>query len=150
MEQVTLKGAYSSPYTLKMRAVLRYRRIPYRWVLRASQWDDLPEAPVPVIPVLGFHDDAGAVTEVMVDSSPQITRLEREFDGRSLVPPDPAVACEILGTEYRQAPFRYQGKCLTWLREAHASLDDASRSAVDGVLAGTGCEQLFAEAENDG
>ena len=51
MQQVTLKGAFSSPYTLKMRAVLRYRRIPYRWVLRGSQWDDLPEAPVPVIPV---------------------------------------------------------------------------------------------------
>ena len=91
MRPVTLKGAYSSPYTLKMRAVLRYRRIPYRWVLRGSEWDDLPEADVPVIPVLGFHADDGSV-EVMVDSSPQITRLEREFTERSLVPTDPALA----------------------------------------------------------
>lgn len=339
MERVTLKGAFSSPYTLKMRAVLRYRRIPYRWVLRGSRWDDLPEAPVPVIPVIGFHDPDGSVSEVMVDSSPQITRLEREFHGRSLVPTDPAAAfldflledyadewvtkamyhyrwtyepdieksgrllpldqdlhaddghlerahdviigrqvsrrplvgstdenlpiieasyarlldllqahlserpflfgdrpgrtdfglfgqltpmtwwdptptaiavdraprvvnwiqrvddlgwwevdgddgwssvddlsdsvhellreagatyapfmvanaaaleagadevvCEIRGAEYRQAPFKYQGKCLTWLREAHAGLDDAARTTVDDVLAGTGCEQLF-------
>src|SRR6056297_391483 len=92
MAQVTLKGAFSSPYTLKMRAVLRYRWIPYRWVLRGSRWDDLPEAPVPVIPVIGFHDDDGTVSEVMVDSSPQILRLEREFEGRSVVPTDPAVA----------------------------------------------------------
>lgn len=339
MQQVTLKGAFSSPYTLKIRAVLRYRRIPYRWVLRGSKWDDVPEAPVPVIPVIGFHDVDGAVSEVMVDSSPQIVRLEREFEGRSLVPVDPAVAfldflledfadewvtkamyhyrwtydpdieksgrllpldqdlhasdeyldrahdfiidrqvgrralvgstdenlpiiersyerlldllqanlaerpflfgdrpgrtdfalfgqltpmswwdptptaiaveraprvvnwiqrvddlgwwevdgddgwntatdlsetvpallqeagatyapfmlandaaldagddevvCEIRGSEYRQAPFKYQGKCLTWLREAHAALDDDTRATVDEILDGTGCEQLF-------
>ena len=80
-----------SPYSMKMRAVLRYRRIPYRWVLRGSEWDDLPEASVPVIPVLGIHGDDGSV-EVMVDSSPQITRLEREYHERSVVPVDPALA----------------------------------------------------------
>jgi glutathione S-transferase len=340
MGRITLKGAFSSPYTLKMRAVLRYRRIPYRWVLRGSKWDDLPDAPVPVVPVIGFHDDDGNVTEVMVDSSPQIARLEREFEGRSLVPTDPAVAfvdflledyadewvtkamyhyrwtydadieksgrllpldqdlqasdehlarahdfiierqvgrralvgstdrnqpiiegsyerlldllqehfgdrtflfgdrparsdvalfgqltpltwwdptptavavaraprvvnwiqrvddlgwwevdgdqgwlgsaelpdtvhrllveagstyapfmlanaaalaagadevvCEIRGAEYRQAPFKYQAKCLQWIREAYAALDDGSRATVDGLLAGTGCEELVA------
>jgi len=339
MRPVTLKGAYSSPYTLKMRAVLRYRRIPYRWVLRGSEWDDLPEADVPVIPVLGFHGDDGSV-DVMVDSSPQITRLEREYPERSVVPVDPALAfidflledyadewvtkamyhyrwtyapdieksgrllpldqnlhasdehlqrahgfiidrqvsrrplvgstdanlpiiegsygrlldilqallaeqpfafgnrpgrtdfalsgqltpmtwwdptptaiaverapravnwiqrmddlgwwsvddddgwadvdslpeavhhivreagstyapfmlanaeaiaagadevvCEILGAEYRQAPFKYQAKCLAWLREAYANLDSGARSTVDTVLADTGCDLLFA------
>ena len=340
MQQLTLKGAFSSPYTLKMRAVLRYRRIPYRWVLQGSQWDDLPPAPVAVIPVIGFHGPDGTVSEVMVDSSPQITRLEAEYDQRSLVPTDPAVAfldflledyadewvtkamyhyrwtyapdieksgrllpldrdlhasdehlarahdfiidrqvgrralvgstetnlpviessyerlldllqshlaempflfgdrpgrsdfalfgqltpmtwwdptptaiaveraprvvnwiqrvddlgwwdvdgdagwrdaadlpdavhamlreagstyapfmianaaaldsgadevvCEIRGDEYRQAPFKYQAKCLQWLREAHAALDDDARRTVDEILAGTGCEQLLA------
>ena len=339
MQPVTLKGAYSSPYTLKMRAVLRYRRIPYHWVLRGSEWDDLPEADVPVIPVLGFHGDDGSV-DVMVDSSPQIARLEQEYDGRSVVPVDPALAfidflledfadewvskamyhyrwtyapdiekaglllpldqdlhatddrlqrahdyiidrqvsrrplvgstdanlpiiegsyerlldilqallaeqpfvfgnrpgradfalfgqltpmmwwdptpmalaverapravnwiqrmddlgwwavadddgwsdvdglspavqqlvreagstyapfmlanaeaiaagadevvCEILGFEYRQAPFKYQAKCLTWLREAYQQLDDRSRSVVATLLAGTGCDRLVA------
>ena len=54
------------------------------------------------------------------------------------------VVCEIRGSEYRQAPFKYQGKCLVWLREAHDALDDVDRRRVDEILAGTGCEQLFA------
>ena len=52
------------------------------------------------------------------------------------------VSCEITGGTYRQAPFKYQGKCLQWLREAYAALSDTDRERVDGVLAGTGCEIL--------
>ena len=55
-----------------------------------------------------------------------------------------AVVCEIDGDEYRQGPFKYQGKCLRWLREAYADLDANDRTRVDTVLAGTGCEALFA------
>ena len=89
---LVLAGAYGSPYTLKMRAVLRYRRIPFRWVLRGSRWDDLPAPPVAIIPVIVYSDADGAYTEATVDSSPQIMRLETEYTDRSLVPTDPAVA----------------------------------------------------------
>jgi len=41
--------------------------------------------------------------------------------------------------------FPYQGKCLRWLREAHAALGPDDRRAVDALLRGTGCERLFAE-----
>jgi glutathione S-transferase len=336
---IVIGGAYSSPYSLKMRAVLRYRQIPFRWVLRNSRWDNLPEVPVKIIPVLAFPDDDGDHGEVMVDSSPQILRLEAEHSERSIVPTDPALAfidaliedyadewvtkmmyhyrwtydpdiekagrllpldqdlqasdehlamardfiidrqvgrralvgstdankpviegsyerlldllqthlgsqdfwlgdrpgrgdfalfgqlkpllwwdptpmaiavnraprslnwiervddlswwpvegdsgwsdvsalpptvhdllteigrtyvpfmvangaalddgadevvCEIDGHEYRQAPFRYQGKCLGWIREGYAALDEAGRTTVDSVLAGTGCQRLF-------
>ena len=51
---------------------------------------------------------------------------------------------EIDGREYRQGPFKYQGKCLMWMREAHAGLADGDRACVDRLLAGTGCEPLFA------
>jgi len=54
------------------------------------------------------------------------------------------VVCTIDGHEFRQGPFAYQGKRLGWLRTAHAALDPGTRSAVDAVLDGTGCEQLFA------
>ncbi len=338
---IVLAGQYWSPYTRKMRAVLRYRRIPFRWVLRNSKWDDLPPAPVPIIPVIAYPDESGdGYADVTVDSSPQIMRLETEHRDRSVVPTDPALAfidmliedfgdewvtkmmyhyrwayapdidkagkllplggnlqldsdqaqqgydfitkrqigrralvgstewntpliedsyrrvlaimqgrfsrgdfllgerpgrgdfgifgqltqlvqfdptstqiavdeapkvihwveraddlswlpvdgddgwvsvddvdpaieelltecgrtyapflvangralasgadeviCDIDGREYRQAPFGYQGKCLTWLRDAYSALNDPDRSRVDAVLDGTGCEQIFA------
>lgn len=90
---IVLAGQYGSPYTLKMRGVLRYRHIPFRWMLRGSKWDDLPPPPVAIIPVIAYPDDDGTgYREVTVDSSPQIMRLEREYSGRSIVPTDPALA----------------------------------------------------------
>ncbi len=91
---LVLAGQYGSPYTLKMRGVLRYRQIPFRWMLRDSRWDDLPDPPVAIIPVIAFPDadGNGSYREVMVDSSPQIMRLEQDHTGRSIVPGDPALA----------------------------------------------------------
>jgi len=89
---LVLAGQYGSPYTLKMRAVLRYRHIPFRWVLRNSKWDDIPTPPVALIPVIVYPNADGSHGEATVDSSPQIMRLEGEFDGRSVVPTDPALA----------------------------------------------------------
>ena len=94
--RLVFAGQYGSPYTLKMRAVLRYRRVPFRWVLRDSKWDDLPDVAVRIIPVIVFPDADGHCDEgrgeAMVDSSPQIMRLERQYEGRSVVPGDPALA----------------------------------------------------------
>jgi glutathione S-transferase len=89
---LVIRGAHSSPYSRKMRAVLRYRHIAHDWVVRDSANDDLPPAPVPVIPVIAWRDEAGEYHDVMVDSSPQITRLEDEYSGRSIVADDPATA----------------------------------------------------------
>lgn len=91
-QPLVLLGAHSSPYSRKMRAVLRYRHLPHDWIVRRSPMDDLPAAPVPVIPVIAWRDGHGGYRELMVDSSPQITRLEAEYSGRSLVAPDPATA----------------------------------------------------------
>jgi glutathione S-transferase len=54
------------------------------------------------------------------------------------------VECEIDGQPWVQEPFPYQAKCLRWLREEYAALPDPARNRVDGILAGTGCERLFA------
>ncbi len=86
-KDLVMVGAHGSPYSRKMRAVLRYRRIPYRWVVRGSREDrDIPDVPVALIPVLVFDDEA------MIDSTWQLTRLEKEYEGRSVIPPDPALA----------------------------------------------------------
>ena len=89
---LVLAGQYGSPYSMKMRGVLRYRHIPFRWVLRDSKWDDIPEPPVRLIPVIVHPRPDGSYGEATIDSTPQIMRLETEFEGRSLVPPDPALA----------------------------------------------------------
>ncbi|MEY4010619.1 MAG: hypothetical protein RLZZ93_1311, partial [Actinomycetota bacterium] len=85
-----LRGVHGSPYSLKMRAVLRYRHIPFRWVPQGSKWDDLP--PFPLIPVIAFPDAEGKQTDAQMDSSPLIMRLEEMQADRSIVPVDPVVA----------------------------------------------------------
>lgn len=91
--ELKLVGAYGSPYSRKMRAVLRYRRIPFRWVPSGGQHPkDVPPVPVALIPVLVFPGEGGGEPSAMIDSTFQIGRLEQQFAGRSVVPPDPALA----------------------------------------------------------
>ena len=42
--------------------------------------------------MIAFPDEYGDYREAMIDSSPQIERLETMFTERSLVPTDPVVA----------------------------------------------------------
>ena len=89
---LALRGAPGSPYTRKMLAVLRYRRIPYRFLVGLSSKDeDLPAPKVDLLPTFYFETDDGDV-EAVVDSTPIIRRLESDVLGRSVVPTDPAVA----------------------------------------------------------
>lgn len=91
-QPLTIVGNEGSPYSRKMRALLRYRQIPHRWMVRLGpEYRTPPKTPVDVIPVLVWHDASGAATEAMVDSTPQIRRLEREYAGRSVLHPDPAL-----------------------------------------------------------
>ncbi len=141
---LVLAGQYGSPYTLKMRGVLRYRHIPFRWMLRDSKWDDLPAPPVPIIPVIAFPNDNGTHGELMVDSSPQIMRLEGDYEGRSTVPSDPALAfidvlIEDFGDEWlTKAMYHYRwayqpdiekaGKLLPISRDLQLDSDQAQQS----------------------
>ena len=93
MTTLKLVGGFGSPYSRKMRAVLRFRRIPFTWIGRGSPDDvGIPEVPVALIPVLVFPGEGGRADEAMIYSTFQIKRLEKMFAARSIIPDDPAIA----------------------------------------------------------
>ena len=86
-----MMGAPGSPYTRKMRAVLRYRRIPYVLLLSNSREANArPAAKVALMPTFFLPSESGEIVAV-TDSTPLIRRFESAFSGRSIIPPDPAL-----------------------------------------------------------
>lgn len=89
-DRYTLIGANGSPYSMKMRSILRYRHLPFNWVLRTTRNNALVEDVKPaLIPVLRLPDDYSA----HVDSTKLAYLLEdRHPDHRSIIPSDPVQA----------------------------------------------------------
>jgi len=109
-----VRGSPGSPYTRKMLALLRYRRIPYKYFQSDQNGsEDLPAPKVKLIPVFYFADKSGELTAT-VDSTPIIRRLEDEYAGRSVIPEDPVAAwldylLEDYGDEWlTKAMFHYR------------------------------------------
>jgi glutathione S-transferase len=106
-----LSGAPGSPYTRKMLAVLRYRRIPYRLYYRGREPAGYPTAKVPLLPT--FYIGGQAVT----DSTPLIRRFDREIPGRPVRPADPALA--FLDSLIEDYADEWLTKCMFHYRWAH-------------------------------
>jgi glutathione S-transferase len=93
MTELRLVGSSVSPYTRKVRALLRYRRIPYQFVRAGGRESEaLPSAPLPLIPYVVLPDQNGELTEAMADTTPIINRLEDDYPERAVRPMDPALA----------------------------------------------------------
>ncbi len=91
-EPLRIVGAPGSPYSRKLRAVLRYRRIPYAWINQG--WPEgrgLPQPRVPLLPQLILPGPDGSL-EARTDSTPLIRKLEELSPGRSVIPSDRAIA----------------------------------------------------------
>ena len=89
-----LIGSTASPYAIKLRALLRYRRIPFDWVIMTKTLRKATEHLRPnLIPVLQYPDGTyrGETTALAYD-------LERRHQERSVIPDDRAVAfvCDLL------------------------------------------------------
>ena len=77
-----LYGALASPYSMKIRAILRYRRITHIWSHgRTAQEMASTKVRAPVIPVLEYPDGTFAN-----DTTPLIYDLEARHEERSIIP----------------------------------------------------------------
>ena len=118
-----LQGALGSPFSMKMRAVLRHRRIPHLWEGGMTGFASAQLMKAKVIPVLVFPDG-----RLENDSTHLIALLEAAHSDRSLTPADPAVAFLSLLIEdmadewFSKAMYAYrwarpvdQEQCCRWL-----------------------------------
>lgn len=113
-----LMGAPGSPYTRKMIALLRYRRIPHAiiWASHRNPPAGYPEPAVKLLPTFYFPK-AGGGLEAVVDSTPIIRRLEQEHADRSALPTDPVLAfLNFLIEDYAD---EWLTKCMFHFRWAH-------------------------------
>ena len=108
-------GAVGSPYTRKLRAVLRYRRIPHRFLQNGQpESRGLPKPRVELMPQLIVPGEDGMLV-ARTDTTPLIREFERTHPNeRSVIPHDPALAfldalVEDYGDEWiTKAMFHYR------------------------------------------
>ncbi|MFP6746718.1 MAG: glutathione S-transferase C-terminal domain-containing protein [Alphaproteobacteria bacterium] len=82
-------GVESSPYSIKLRAVMRYRHLPFVWLCRMPQYyPPLLDVRPLLMPVVCFPDGSRHI-----DSTPIIFALEDRHPGqRTVQPPNPVLA----------------------------------------------------------
>lgn len=136
-----LYGMLGSPYTMKMRAILRYRRIEHLRVPAVGGMPPIADIKPPVIPVVEFPDGS-----FHVDSTPTIDKLEALESARSVVPEDPALA--FVAYLLEDFADEWLTKLMFHYRWAYA--DDAQSFATQGAYELLGSERgdevaMFAE-----
>jgi len=84
----TIYGGLGSPYSMKIRAVMRYRRMPHVWrQMGAQDVHVFQKVKAPVIPIVEYPDGTRKN-----DSTPLIFDFEARHAERSIVPEDAAHA----------------------------------------------------------
>lgn len=139
MNGYRLYGFELSPYSVKVRAQLRYKQLPHEWVVRSME--RMPEfnqvARLPLVPCLVFPDGSA-----MQDSTPVMEKLEQLHPQYPLASGDPrtdfvSALIEEYADEWCNKPmFHYR-----WYRDVDAA-SAAQRIAAEMAPAGTPAEAL--------
>ena len=113
---------------------------------RVRAWVDLMDDLSGVRPSDGDWFGPDEASEAL---TPLLSEIGRTYapamlaNAKAVMADDETFETEIDGRAWKQPVFKYQAKCLGWLRDAHASLSGNEKGALDAMLAGSGCEQLF-------
>lgn len=141
MSRYDIYGALGSPYSMKVRAAMRAKRLVHTWtgMTAEDRQSVMPNVRAPVIPVIRMPD--GSWTN---DSTPFLLSLEGE--GRDLLPQSPIArfACLLLEDMadewFMKAMFHYRWAyeddaewCANWLM--FDTLPNAGRKAVEDAAA---------------
>ena len=141
MSRYDIYGALGSPYSMKVRAAMRAKRLVHTWtgMTAEDRQSVMPNVRAPVIPVIRTPD--GSWTN---DSTPFLLSLEGE--GRDLLPQSPIVrfACLLLEDMadewFMKAMFHFRWAyeddaewCANWLM--FDTLPNAGRKAVEDAAA---------------
>ena len=114
---------------------------------RVRAWVDLVDDLSGIRPK---EDDWLSVSEAKEALGPLLNEIGRTYapamiaNARAVSNGDETFETEIDGNLWTQPTFKYQAKCLGWLREHYEALSDSERSNVNALLSGTECESLFA------
>ncbi|MEM8765933.1 MAG: glutathione S-transferase family protein [Pseudomonadota bacterium] len=110
-----LIGAEESPYSVKVRACLRYKSLPHQWLTRAQAPALFQEhARLPLIPLLVTPDGRG-----LQDSTPIIEALEADHPEPAIHPVDPV--CRFVSELIEEFADEWGNKWMfhyRWAREA--------------------------------
>ena len=113
---------------------------------RVRAWVDLMEDLSGLSPTEADWFSADEASEAL---APLLSEIGRTYtpamlaNAKAVLQGDASFETEIDGRAWTQPTFKYQAKCLQWLREDHAAMSDNERGSVDALLIGSGCEALF-------
>ncbi|PXW75854.1 glutathione S-transferase [Blastomonas natatoria] len=108
------------------------------WLDRVEDLSGLPD---------GQWLEHGAVADHLGALLAEIGRTYAPFllaNARAAAAEESDFETEIDGRRWTQPVFPYQAKCLVTLRAARESLSAAAKDRLDALVAGTGCEAMFA------
>ena len=113
---------------------------------RVRAWVDLMEDLSGLSPTEADWFSAEEASEAL---APLLFEIGRTYtpamlaNAKAVLQGDASFETKIDGRAWTQPTFKYQAKCLQWLREDHAAMSDNERGSVDALLVGSGCEALF-------